>query len=116
MRGFLPPSLPTPIPYKRDLSSGSICSLLRGDLRCLGPGRLCCSSKRVYAPRLPHHLIHASGGLSSMGLFGGLPVGIRGPARMLFHKLFFCLVGAAQDRRVAHSIQGIAVLLVPLPA
>ena len=45
MRGLLPRSLPSLIPYNPDLSSGSSCSLFCGDLRRLSPGHLCCSSK-----------------------------------------------------------------------
>ena len=47
MRGLLPRSLPFPIPYNPDLSSG--CSLFCGDLRRLSPGRLCCNSRRSRA-------------------------------------------------------------------
>jgi hypothetical protein len=49
MRGLLPRSLPSPIPYNPDLSSGSIFWLICGDLRRLSPGRLCCISKRSLA-------------------------------------------------------------------
>ena len=45
MRGLLPRSLPSPIAYSLDLSAGSVCLLLWGELRRLSPGRLCCSSK-----------------------------------------------------------------------
>ena len=49
MRGLLPRSLLSPIPYKPDLSSGWSLLLFCGDLRRLSPGRLCCSSRRSLA-------------------------------------------------------------------
>ena len=45
MRGFLPRSLPSPIPYTADLRSGFLCSSFCGGLRCSSSGCLCCSSK-----------------------------------------------------------------------
>ena len=49
MRGLLPRSLPSLIPYNRDLSPGLSWSLFCGDMRRLSPGRLCRSSGRPLA-------------------------------------------------------------------
>ena len=40
MRGLLPRSLPSPIAYSLDLSAGSVCLLLWGELRRLSPGQI----------------------------------------------------------------------------
>ena len=61
MRGLLPRSLPSPIPYSPNLNSGSICSLFCGDLRRLSPGRLCCRSQRSLA----------EAGFAAVGFSGG---------------------------------------------
>ena len=45
MRGLLPRSLPSPIPYNSDQSSGFICWSFCGVRRRLSSGRLRCSSK-----------------------------------------------------------------------
>ena len=49
MRGLWPRSLPSPIPYNPDLSSGSNGSSFCGELRCLSSSRLSCSSRRSLA-------------------------------------------------------------------